>query len=85
MAFRVESKLRGMSLAQVFAALENPDFPVQELEWDAALDADAVNTWQGGFEHFETKGLMHWTDPPQLAPGKFPRARRLILTTRRIR
>ena len=71
-AFRVESKLRGMSLAQVFAALENPNFPVQELEWDAALDADAVNTWNGGFEHFETKGLMHWTDPPQLAPGKIP-------------
>ncbi len=74
LAFRVDSKLKGMSLGQVFAALENPDFPVQELEWDAALDADAVNTWTGGFEHFETKGLMHWTDPGQIAPGKIPAA-----------
>jgi translocation and assembly module TamB len=71
-AFRVESKLRGMRLAQIFAALENPDFPVEELHWDAALDADAVNTWTGGFEHFETKGVMHWSEPPDLAPGKIP-------------
>ena len=71
-AFRVESKLRGMSLGQIFAALENPEFPVKELEWDADLDADAVNTWTGGFDHFETKGLMHWSEPAQLAPGKIP-------------
>jgi translocation and assembly module TamB len=71
-AFRVDSKLRGMSLAQIFAALENPDFPVKELEWDSVLDADAVNTWSGGFDHFETKGLMHWTEPQELAPGKIP-------------
>lgn len=72
MAFRVDSKLRDMSLAEVFAALENPDFPVQEMHWDAALDADAVNTWNGGFEHFETKGEMHWAEPAELMPGKIP-------------
>lgn len=71
-AFRVDSKLRGMSLARVFAALENPNFPVQELRWDAALDADAVNTWNRGFEHFETKGLMQWSEPAEIAAGKIP-------------
>ena len=71
-AFRVESQLRGMSLAQIFAALENPNFPVQELHWDALLDADAVNTWNGGFEHFETKGETRWSEPQQLAAGKIP-------------
>lgn len=71
-AFRVDSKLRGMSLAQIFAALENPNFPVQELDWDAVLEADAVNTWSGGFDHFETKGLMHWSAPEELAPGRIP-------------
>ena len=70
--FRVESRLRGASLAQVFAALENPNFPVQSLHWDAQMDVDSVNTWTTGFLHFRSKGETHWSAPTALAPGKIP-------------
>ncbi|MFZ0735886.1 MAG: translocation/assembly module TamB domain-containing protein [Candidatus Acidiferrales bacterium] len=71
-AFRIESRLRGMSLPAIFAALDNPDFPVHALHWDAVVDVDAVNTWTGAFEHFQTRGEMRWSAPANLIPGKMP-------------
>jgi translocation and assembly module TamB len=70
--FRVETQLASMSLASVFAALDNPDFPVNALHWDARLDASAVNTWTAGFKHFHTLGLIQWSAPENLAAGKIP-------------
>ena len=70
--FRVESRLHGASLAQVFAALENPDFPVQSLHWDSQMEVDSVNTWSGGFLHFRSKGETHWSAPAALSPGMIP-------------
>jgi translocation and assembly module TamB len=72
LAFQVESKLRGLSLARIFAALDNPSFPVNTFHWDAAVDVDAVNSWAGAFEHFRTRGEMRWGAPPNLAPKKIP-------------
>jgi translocation and assembly module TamB len=70
--FRVESRLRGASLAQVFASLENPDFPVQSLHWDSLMEVNAVNTWTAGFLHFRSKGVTNWSPPTSLAPGIIP-------------
>jgi translocation and assembly module TamB len=70
--FRVESRLRGASLAQVFAALENPDFPVKSLHWDSSMDVDSVNTWIGGFLHFRSQGETRWSAPASLAAGRIP-------------
>ncbi|MFZ0910489.1 MAG: translocation/assembly module TamB domain-containing protein [Candidatus Acidiferrales bacterium] len=70
--FRVESRLRGASLAQVFAALENPDFPVEALHWDSSMDVDSVNTWTGGFLHFRSQGETRWAPPASLASGRIP-------------
>jgi translocation and assembly module TamB len=70
--YRIESKLSGMSVASTFAALDNPDFPVNSLHWDGREDATAVNTWTRNFQHFHTAGVIRWSPPESLAPGKIP-------------
>jgi translocation and assembly module TamB len=77
LAFRTQTRLRGMSLAGVFAALENVDFPVRSLHWDGAVDIDSVNTWNANFRHFRTAGEMRWSPPATLAPGMIPASARV--------
>jgi translocation and assembly module TamB len=77
LAFRTQTQTRGVSLAQVFNALENEDFPVPRLHWDGAIDIDSVNTWKANFKHFHTAGNMHWSPPATLAPGMIPASARI--------
>jgi translocation and assembly module TamB len=77
LAFRTETRTRGISLAQVFQALENQDFPVRELHWDGAIDVDSVNTWNANFKHFYTAGNMRWSPPATLAAGMVPASARI--------
>jgi translocation and assembly module TamB len=72
LAFRTQTQTHGVSLAQVFDALENEDFPVPTLHWDGAIDIDSVNTWNANFKHFHTAGKMQWSPPAALAPGMIP-------------
>ena len=75
--FRTETRLRGASLAAIFAALDNKDFPVKALHWDARLDVDSVNTWEAAFKHFQSKGESRWSAPDTLEAGKIPMAARI--------
>jgi translocation and assembly module TamB len=77
LAFRTETRTRGMDLAAVFAALENKDFPVRSLHWDGAVDIDSVNTWSANFKHFHTAGEMRWSPPATLPPGMIPASARV--------
>jgi translocation and assembly module TamB len=77
LAFRTETRTRGISLAQVFTALENVDFPVRSLHWDGAIEVDSVNTWNANFKHFRTAGEMRWLPPATLAPGMIPASARV--------
>ncbi len=77
LAFRTETQTRGISLAQVFNALENDDFPVPALHWDGGIDIDSVNTWNANFKHFHTAGNMQWSPPASLAPGMIPASARI--------
>ena len=77
LAFRTETQTRGISLAQVFKALENENFPVPALHWDGAIDVDSVNTWNANFKHFRTAGNMRWSPPPTLAQGMIPASARV--------
>jgi len=61
-----ETRLRGLSLAAAFAAVNNPDFPVNTLHWDSIMDVDSTNTWTGAFERFRSKGESHWTRPANM-------------------
>jgi translocation and assembly module TamB len=70
--FRTETHMRGDSLAQIFAALDHPGFPVDALHWDGILDVDSVNTWTRDFRDFRSTGQSRWSPPSALAPGKIP-------------
>jgi translocation and assembly module TamB len=66
LSFRTETRLRGLSLSAAFGAVDNPDFPVNTLHWDAIMDVDSTNTWSGAFERFRSKGESHWSRPENL-------------------
>jgi translocation and assembly module TamB len=59
-------------LARVLPAIEHPGFPVDELHWDTLIAADTVETWTGGFEHFEISAKMQWSSPDEVAAGHIP-------------
>jgi translocation and assembly module TamB len=77
LAFRAESHEHGASLASILDAVNNPDLPIDSLRWTATVNVDAVNTWNGGFEHFETRGETTWLPPGSLLPGQIPASARI--------
>ncbi|MGB7281553.1 MAG: translocation/assembly module TamB domain-containing protein [Candidatus Acidiferrum sp.] len=72
--FRTDTHIQGMHLAEVFPAIEHPNFPINELEWDALLSGDTVETWNNAFQHFELGGKMQW------APVDLPAIHHLPIT-----
>jgi translocation and assembly module TamB len=72
LAFRTETKLRGDNLADIFAALDNKDFPVHTLHWVGAVNVDSVNTWEKNFRHFRSVGHCWWTPTEIPAAGMIP-------------
>ena len=72
LAFRTETHVHGDSLRDVFAALENLNFPVHTLHWDASMDVDSVNTWTANFQHFRSTGKSTWSAPRILSAGSMP-------------
>ena len=75
--FRTETHFRGADLAQIFTALDHPDFPVKKLHWDGLLNVDSVNTWNKGFHDFRTVGETQWSNPASVAPGMIPVSARI--------
>ncbi len=72
LAFRTETQLRGASLVDTFTAVQNVDFPVIPLHWDAQIDMDSVNTWTSDFQHFRSTGESRWSPPEMLPAGMVP-------------
>jgi translocation and assembly module TamB len=72
LAFRAQTHFHHASLADAIAAVNNPDFPITTLHWDAGIDVDSYNTWTANFQHFTSKGESHWSPPPVLRPGMIP-------------
>jgi translocation and assembly module TamB len=70
--FRADTHIEDVHLAGVFSAIEHPGFPIDELEWDALLSGDTVETWSNAFEHFELGGKMDWSPVDALAAGHVP-------------
>jgi translocation and assembly module TamB len=75
--FRTRTQLRGVSLAELFDALDNKEMPVRSLHWDGIVDVDSVNTWQSNFKNFRTTGEMRWSPPSTLRAGEIPATARL--------
>ncbi len=70
--FKAETRIDGMRLAQVFPSIEEKNFPVDELHWDSILSADTVETWSGGFEHFDISAKVQWNSPDDIAENHIP-------------
>jgi len=70
--FRGDTHIEGMRLARVFPSIEEPSFPVDELHWDSVLSADSVETWTGGFEHFDISAKIQWSSPDDIAANHIP-------------
>lgn len=72
MKFRAQTTGGGMSLAAILAAVDHPGFPLSELQWDSRLDMQSVTTWAEDFKHVDSRGLVTFAAPPQLAAGHVP-------------
>ena len=72
LAFRTQTHFHHASLADAIHAVNNVDFPIDTLHWDAGIDVDSYNTWTANFKHFTTHGESRWTPPAVLSPGMIP-------------
>jgi translocation and assembly module TamB len=70
--FTADTQSRKISLAQLFAALQNRDFPIQTFHWDANMDVDSVTTWRADFRDFASRGKTQWTPLAVTPPGEIP-------------
>jgi translocation and assembly module TamB len=70
--FRADTHVQNVKLAGVLPAIEHRNFPIDELHWDARMTADTVETWTGGFEHFEISVNTVWEEPDELAAHHQP-------------
>jgi len=70
--FKAETRIDGMKLAQVMPSIEELHFPVNELHWDSILSADTVETWNGGFEHFDISAKVYWNSQEDIAENHIP-------------
>jgi len=72
LAFRTQTHFHHASLADAIHAVNNVDFPIDTLHWDAGIDVDSYNTWTANFKHFTSKGESRWTPPAVPTPGMIP-------------
>jgi len=72
MQFRADTHIQDMRVSGVFPAIEHAGFPIDELDWDALMSGDTIETWNGAFEHFEVGGKVEWDPGDVLAAGHVP-------------
>jgi len=70
--FKAITHVQNVSLAGVLPSIEHHDFPIDELHWDARINADTVETWSGPFQHFEIFANTVWESPEQPAARHEP-------------
>jgi translocation and assembly module TamB len=70
--FTADTQSRKISLSQLFAALQNRDFPIQTFHWNANMDVDSVTTWRADFRDFASRGKTRWTAPAVTPSGEIP-------------
>jgi translocation and assembly module TamB len=70
--FTSTTRAEGVGLPALFAAVQNPDLPLQTLHWDGSASLEAVTTWQADFKHMASRGTMTWQPAVRPAPGRVP-------------
>lgn len=72
LAFRTQTKVRGMELHQALAAEDNRSLPINPLHWESHMDVDATTTWLADFKHVDAQGSSVWIPPTTATPGRIP-------------
>jgi translocation and assembly module TamB len=72
LAFHVTSQMRGASLPEILAAVDNHDLPVHTLHWGGNTDVDSYLTWKRDFRDLTAQGVTHWTPPASPAAHVLP-------------
>ncbi len=72
LAFRTQTRVRGMDLHQAMAAEDNPSLPINPLHWESSMDIDATTTWTADFKHVDSRGSSMWTPSAAPTPGRIP-------------
>jgi translocation and assembly module TamB len=70
--FHVDSHMRGASLPEILAAVDNKDLPVHTLHWGGSTDVDSYLTWKRDFRHLTAQGVTNWTPPASPLPHILP-------------
>lgn len=70
LAFTATTESHGVRLAQLLAAVENSEFPVQTLHWEADVAVHSVTTWRADFRDMTSRGEMQWTPLPATPAGE---------------
>ena len=70
--FRAETHLQNLQLGEALRDAERPNFPVDELHWDALLSGDTVETWTNAFDHFDVAGKMLWSPLQSVTARRVP-------------
>jgi translocation and assembly module TamB len=70
--FETQTSAHDMKLSQIFAAVDNSDFPVHTLHWEALAGATAVTTWRADFQHVHSEGEVKWQPPAATPTGQIP-------------
>jgi translocation and assembly module TamB len=83
--FTAETQSRKIRLAQLFAALQNRDFPIQTFHWDANMDVDSVTTWRADFRDMASRGKTQWTPLAVTPPGEIPASAQVEYNYRMVR
>lgn len=70
--FSANTRSSHVSLAKLLAAVQNSDFPVQTLHWDAGVEVDSITTWRADFQRMASEGRMIWTPLAATPTGEMP-------------
>jgi translocation and assembly module TamB len=77
MRFRVDSRVEGMNLAALLAAVSNENFPVETLHWNGTAAVESVTTWDHDFKNMASRGLAEWSPEGDIRDGEIPVSARL--------
>ncbi len=71
-AFTATTRSHDVRLGQLLAAVQNSDFPVQTLHWEAGVTIDSVTQWRADFRDMTSRGDVKWAPLEATPAGKIP-------------
>ncbi len=70
--FVARTQAHHVNLAQLLAAVQNENLPVQTFHWNADVDIRSVTAWHADFRDMTAQGKMNWTPLAATPAGELP-------------